>query len=148
LTAAIFGGGGVTFGTIGASFGTTGVITLAANVGVTNVATPNKPMADSAVMRRNRPVILRSFPRSVAPERIEAEQPGSEMTPARRLWTPRVDKPGICIVRFSRRWEKPSGNKYPAARARRGGASATALANFDPEIAHPGPMKTANLLST
>jgi hypothetical protein len=58
LTAATFGGGGVTIGG-GVSFGT--VITLPANADVPSAARPNTHTADSVVIRRYRFVILSSF---------------------------------------------------------------------------------------
>jgi hypothetical protein len=54
-------GGGVTFGTTGAIFGTAGTVTFAARAGATNVVRPNKLTADSVVMRRTRPVISVPF---------------------------------------------------------------------------------------
>jgi len=51
-----------------------------------------EPAVDSAVMRRNRPVILRSFQRSVSPERIGADQRGSAMTRPRPVWRRRVSR--------------------------------------------------------
>jgi len=76
-------GGGVIFGT---------VITLPAKAGVPRDARPSTPTVDSAVMRRNRLVILRSFQRSVSPERIGADQRGSAMTRPRPVWRRRVSK--------------------------------------------------------
>jgi hypothetical protein len=68
LIAATVGGGGVTFGTAGAIFGTMGVTIVPARAGATNVVSPSKLTADNVVMRINRPVILSSFQRSVAPK--------------------------------------------------------------------------------
>jgi hypothetical protein len=68
LIAATAGGGGVTFGTTGAIFGTIGVTILPARAGAASVVSPNKLTADSVAMRRNRPVIRSSFQRSVAPK--------------------------------------------------------------------------------
>lgn len=94
-------GGGVILGTVN---------TLPAKAGVPRAARPSTPTADSAVRRRNRPVILRSFQRSVSPERIRADQPGSAMTRARPVWRPRVGKSIVCILGISPRCRETFGN--------------------------------------
>jgi hypothetical protein len=94
-------GGGVILGT---------VITLPAKAGVPRVARPSTPTADSAVMRRNRPVILRSFQRSVSPERIRADQQGSAMTRPRPVWRRRFGKSIVCILAISLRCRETFGH--------------------------------------
>jgi hypothetical protein len=56
------------------------------------------------------------------------------MTPTRPVWTPGVVNRGFCILSFSCRRQKPSGNNY-AAGSTRLGATTPSPANFHREIA-------------